>query len=193
MTITSATTAAAFYANLISPIMPIRAFGVFAGTLIPVNFLLVVIMMPPTVIYYEAYLKHKKCCCCCDKKTKEGDKITDENDPNKIEPGTDAHSKIEKFFDSRWNTFVSKAKFPIVIITLGWFVATLIIAPKMGPQTEQPEFISEDNPIWKPIAVMGEEFPASDDSYVDVTIFWGTKDIDREGENQWDPDFIGDL
>lgn len=40
---------------------------------------------------------------------------------------------------------------------------------------------------------MGEEFPASDDSYVDVTIFWGTKDIDREGENQWDPDFIGDL
>ena len=95
--------------------------------------ILVVIMMPPTVIYYEAYLKHKKCCCCCDKKTASGDKITDENDPNKIVPGTDAHSRIEKFFDSRWNTFVSKAKFPIVIITLGWFVATLIIAPKMGP------------------------------------------------------------
>ena len=77
MTITSATTAAAFYANLISPVMPIRAFGVFAGTLIPVNFLLVVIMMPPTVIYYEAYLKHKKCCCCFDRKLPDGTKVTD--------------------------------------------------------------------------------------------------------------------
>ena len=193
MTITSATTAAAFYANLISPIMPIRAFGVFAGTLIPVNFLLVVLMMPPTVIYYEAYLKHKKCCCCCNRKTATGEKITDDNNPDKIEVGQDSHSKIEKFFDTRWNTFVHSARYPIIVITLGWFVATLLIAPNMGPQTEQPEFISEDNPIWKPIAVMGEEFPASDDSYVDVSVFWGTKDIDREGENQWDPDFIGEL
>jgi predicted RND superfamily exporter protein len=42
MTVTSVTTAAAFYANLFSPIMPIRAFGVFAGTLVPMNFILVI-------------------------------------------------------------------------------------------------------------------------------------------------------
>jgi len=63
----------------------------------------------------------------------------------------------------------------------------------MGPSTEQPEFISEDNPIWKPIDLMSKEFPAPGDSYVDATIFWGTKDIDRTGENPWDPDFIGEL
>ena len=63
----------------------------------------------------------------------------------------------------------------------------------MGPQTEQPEFISEENPILKPFFVMNEEFPASGDSYADVTIFWATKDIDREGENQWDPEFIGEI
>jgi predicted RND superfamily exporter protein len=85
MTVTSATTAAAFYANLVSPIMPIRAFGVFAGTLIPVNFFLVVIMMPPAVIYYEAHLRHKVCCCCFDKRLPDGEKVNDENDPNKIE------------------------------------------------------------------------------------------------------------
>ena len=66
MTVTSATTAAAFYANLFSPIMPIRAFGVFAGTLVPINFFLVVLMMPPAVIYYEEKLKYKSCCCCID-------------------------------------------------------------------------------------------------------------------------------
>ena len=136
MTITSATTAAAFYANLISPVMPIRAFGVFAGTLIPVNFLLVVIMMPPTVIYYEAYLKHKKCCCCFDRKLPDGTKVTDENDPNKVEVGKDAHSRIEKWFGEKWNTFISKAKFVIVITACIWFGLTCWIAPKMGPQTE---------------------------------------------------------
>ena len=26
-----------------------------------------------------------------------------------------------------------------------------------------------------------------------VTIFWGAGEIDRTGENQWDPVFIGDL
>ena len=63
----------------------------------------------------------------------------------------------------------------------------------MGPQTEQAEFISEENPIWKPIAIMSTEFPADNEGYADVTIFFGTKDIDREGESAWDPDFIGEL
>ena len=81
MTVTSATTAGAFYANLLSPVMPIRAFGVFAGTLIPINFFLVVIMMPSAVIYYETKLRHKVCCCCFDKRLSTGEIVTDENDP----------------------------------------------------------------------------------------------------------------
>ena len=83
MTVTSATTAAAFYANLVSPVMPIQAFGIFAGTLIPVNFFLVIMMMPSAVIFNENKIKHNKCCCCCAKKLDNGDLITDENDPNK--------------------------------------------------------------------------------------------------------------
>jgi predicted RND superfamily exporter protein len=72
MTVTSATTAAAFFANLLSPIMPIRAFGVFAGTLIPLNFFLVVFMMPPAVIIYEKYFLLKKCLCCAPKRNYDG-------------------------------------------------------------------------------------------------------------------------
>lgn len=193
MTVTSATTAAAFYANLVSPIMPIRAFGVFAGTLIPINFFLVVIMMPPAVIYYEQKLSHKVCCCCCDKRLENGELVTDENDPNKIEKGQDSHSKIDKFFDEKWNNAISKGRFVIVIFSLVWFGLSCFYAPQMGPQTEQPAFISEENPIWKPIQVMSDEFPADAEGYSDVTIFWGTNDIDREGETPWDPDFIGEL
>lgn len=63
MSVTSATTAAAFYANIFSPIMPIKAFGIFAGTLIPVNFLLTVLMMPPAIILYEENFKYRYFFC----------------------------------------------------------------------------------------------------------------------------------
>ena len=53
MTVTSSTTAVAFFSNAFSPIMPIRSFGIFTGVLIPINFFLVVMIMPPAVIYYE--------------------------------------------------------------------------------------------------------------------------------------------
>lgn len=82
MTVTSLTTAAAFYANLVSPIMPIKAFGVFAGTLIPMNFFLVIIMMPPAVIYYEEKVKYTTC-CCIKKRLPNGDELNEDNDPNK--------------------------------------------------------------------------------------------------------------
>lgn len=69
MSVTSSTTAVAFFANALSPIMPIRAFGIFTGLLIPMNFLLVVLIMPPTVIWWERNVKNKHKCCCCGKKS----------------------------------------------------------------------------------------------------------------------------
>ena len=59
MAVTSATTAAAFYANIFSSIMPIKAFGIFAGTLIPINFFLVVMMMPSAIILNEENFKYR--------------------------------------------------------------------------------------------------------------------------------------
>jgi len=129
MTVTSATTCVAFYSNLVSPLMPIRAFGIFAGTLIPINFLLVIIMMPPAVIYYEEHLKHKAFCCCCDKKNENGDMITDENDPWKVEQGQDSHSRIENWFEKTWNTSVEKTRYVITALSIIWFVLTCILAP----------------------------------------------------------------
>lgn len=71
MSITSSTTAAAFFANLFSPIMPIRSFGAFSGFLIPMNFLLVVIVMPCAVVWWEANVKGKFKCCCIPRSEKE--------------------------------------------------------------------------------------------------------------------------
>jgi len=56
MAITSSTTSVAFFANIFSPLLPIKTFGIFSGVIIPVNFFLVVMFMPPAAIIYEEYI-----------------------------------------------------------------------------------------------------------------------------------------
>lgn len=57
--VTSSTTAIAFLANALSDIRPIRAFGIFAAIIIPVNFLIIITVMPPLQIIHDTYLKDR--------------------------------------------------------------------------------------------------------------------------------------
>lgn len=54
---TSSTTSAAFLVSYFSEIMPISSFGIFAGILIPINYLLVILYYPVVIISYEKYVK----------------------------------------------------------------------------------------------------------------------------------------
>ncbi|XP_061781068.1 protein dispatched homolog 1 isoform X1 [Nerophis lumbriciformis] len=56
MFVTSFTTAAAFYVNYVSNITAIRCFGVYAGTAILVNYILMVTWLPAVVVLHERYL-----------------------------------------------------------------------------------------------------------------------------------------
>ena len=64
MSVTSSTTMAAFFANIFSTVMPIKSFGIYAGVIIPLNFVFVVLFFPSAVILYERCCAGK-CCCCC--------------------------------------------------------------------------------------------------------------------------------
>ncbi len=55
MLVTSFTTAAAFYANLVSNITALRCFAIFAGTAVLVNFLLIVTWIPASMVIYEKW------------------------------------------------------------------------------------------------------------------------------------------
>lgn len=62
---TSSTTAACFFATGLSEIMPLSSFGIFAGILIPMNFILVILAFPTFIMFYEYHLK--KLCGCLNK------------------------------------------------------------------------------------------------------------------------------
>ena len=57
--ITSSTTSVGFFANAFSPLMPIKAFGIFVGIIVPMNFLLVVSIFPAAVILYDSKIRNR--------------------------------------------------------------------------------------------------------------------------------------
>jgi hypothetical protein len=71
MLITSATTSASFLANLVSPVPPIRVFGVFNGILIFANYAFVITWFPTVVVLHHRYAMGKRCCCCCARSAEE--------------------------------------------------------------------------------------------------------------------------
>ena len=63
MAITSSTTSVAFFANIFSPLLPIRSFDIFSGVIIPVNFILVIMFMPSATIIFEEYVENRDFSC----------------------------------------------------------------------------------------------------------------------------------
>jgi len=108
MAVTSSTTCVAMLANFFGEIMPVQSFGVFAGVIVPVNFMLVIMFYPSAVTIYERKIKYK--CVCW------GDRCTNK----KGEPG-----KVEDFCDRTLNTFVHKARWVIIAISGIWLIITI--------------------------------------------------------------------
>lgn len=62
---TSFTTAAAFFATAVSPIMPISSFGVFSAVVIVTNYVFVLTLTPSALLINE-YARMPRRTCCCD-------------------------------------------------------------------------------------------------------------------------------
>ena len=71
--VTSSTTSVAFAANAGSPLIPIKAFGIYASIIVVINYGMVVLVMPSVQMIYEKKIKkHEKCprAGCCRSKNK---------------------------------------------------------------------------------------------------------------------------
>ena len=71
--VTSLTTSAALYANLVSDITDIKGFGIISGTSIVINYILMITLIPSAVIAIEKgnnyFCSTVKCCDCFEKFT----------------------------------------------------------------------------------------------------------------------------
>ena len=178
MAVTSSTTSVAMFANFFGDVMPIKSFGVFAGVIVPVNFLLVVMFFPAGITLYETYIKSKPACICW------GDKCT--NKEGEL-------GKVETFFDTTLNNFVHKARWFIIVLAGIWCGISAWQASEVTPASKVDDFIDREHPLMRAGYVFTEEFHAAPEGKASVTIVWGVKGYNTDDTELWDADKMGKL
>ena len=146
MAVTSTTTMAAFCANYFSPLMPIKSFGIFAGIIVPINYILVVMFYPSFIFIHESEgfqkISNKLKRLNCLKKDAKAAIQTEESATKKVQE----ISPTERFFKITWNMGVLKFKWIILVFAIGWSVFAAIKASEIKPLTEPEEMVDINHP-----------------------------------------------
>lgn len=108
MEITCAITSSAFFASAFSPILPIKALGLYGGIFILVSYLVIIVMFPPMIVIHEKYLSKR---ACCSKKN---------NNVYAVDSIIMNENASERFFGGFLNTMVRKLRWLFIIVFLGW-------------------------------------------------------------------------
>lgn len=146
MLVTSLTTAASFLATCISPIMMMISFGIFAATLVTINFMLIIIVMPCVYIFYEKHINT----LCCKAKSKEDETLENVKSPlmtqeeggeNQLDDFEEDHDEMDptlysiedksfvsSFFTQQLSPFVFKYKKCIIIFFTLWLTVMIILS-----------------------------------------------------------------
>jgi predicted RND superfamily exporter protein len=198
MAITSATTCAAFLCTLITPLVEIKSFGIFAACVILIDYVLVMTLFcTAVVIYHDRYEdRPAKCGCCTDctytepsptESAQEALKASDSNE----EQG----DRVSVFFRTKVATFVQVPWHRIVMFLMfaGWISVAVWQTSKLEPTKETEQFLDEDHPLQKTITILNSEFPTADsDLGLKVYYTWGLGLVSREGVSLLFDPFLGD-
>uniref|UniRef100_A0A7S2QV85 SSD domain-containing protein n=1 Tax=Triparma pacifica TaxID=91992 RepID=A0A7S2QV85_9STRA len=187
---TSFTTAMAFVATAISPIMPISTFGIYAALCIVINYVMVITLTPCAVLVYEAHVqKWMGCFCCpCSEKRKTEEEI--QNPPTELEH--DRSGIVEKFFDKVYiPMFAGNEKegassnkgvaVVSILICVAWGIAAGSMAFQLTPPTEQEKWFKGSHMFTGILDDNQKLFLGGvDDQYVEMIFAYGIEGIDRD-------------
>nr|XP_057946457.1 protein dispatched homolog 1 [Doryrhamphus excisus]XP_057946465.1 protein dispatched homolog 1 [Doryrhamphus excisus]XP_057946475.1 protein dispatched homolog 1 [Doryrhamphus excisus]XP_057946484.1 protein dispatched homolog 1 [Doryrhamphus excisus]XP_057946491.1 protein dispatched homolog 1 [Doryrhamphus excisus]XP_057946501.1 protein dispatched homolog 1 [Doryrhamphus excisus]XP_057946507.1 protein dispatched homolog 1 [Doryrhamphus excisus] len=192
MFVTSFTTAAAFYANYVSNITAIRCFGVYAGTAILVNYILMVTWLPAVVVLHERYLPNVlPCAKPTHQETGYGIQMFVAGLCEKINKCLFSISEASRiFFEKVLPCIVIKLRY----FWLFWFLALTVggayvvcVNPKMKlPSLELAEFqvFRSSHPFERYDAeykklFMFERVHHGEDVHMPIAIIWGVTAVDN--------------
>ncbi|KAI4888932.1 hypothetical protein NFI96_025070, partial [Prochilodus magdalenae] len=190
MFVTSFTTAAAFYANYVSNITAIRCFGMYAGTAILVNYILMITWLPAVVVLHERYLLNLFICFRPPHQPSRSTSILTSlcQKASKCLFAISETSRV--FFEKVLPCLVIKLRY----LWLSWFLAITVggayivcVNPKMKlPSLELSEFqvFRSTHPFERYDAeykklFMFERVHHGEDLYMPITIIWGVTPIDN--------------
>ncbi|XP_013386010.1 uncharacterized protein LOC106155638 [Lingula anatina] len=192
MLVTSCTTMIAFFASAVSPILPVKTFGLFSGLLVLVNYLSVITFFPAVVIVHHLYFKGNKACCCCAPKSSEAKThLVSRQSSTSTNPQQEKKKKnvIIRFLSGKYFKFITHPfwKFWILLCFAAILGVFIYYAKELSPD-------EEELPIYKPSNNYGKAQnrrlhafkPSEEDQYVTVYLVWGLKERDVSGCHQSD-------
>ena len=96
---------------------------------------------------------------------------------------------MTRFFESKWNDGVFKARYIIVAVLFVVAIVGGIIASDIGPLTQAENYIDPDHPLIVLSEMVEENFSSTSslkESLV-IRVNWGVAGLDRSGVDKWDP------
>lgn len=167
---TSLTTAAAFLATAISPIMPIAAFGIYAAICVLMNYALAMTMLPAVLIWQG---QGSKCC---------------NNDVALVEGGPCVEGYLKVL--SWRNKLVAK----LLVLTLGGLSCTAAyLASKLEPPTEPEAWFAQKHMFQQVADLLGGGSGGGaygtneDQSYDSFHVVFGITKVKRDGFDPYAP------
>jgi predicted RND superfamily exporter protein len=196
MAITSATTCSAFLCTLITPLAGVQAFGIFAATVILIDYVLVMTLFCTAVVIYHNKYERPGCCSSCSAGCSTIDPSSTQEAFAKVNSDDDfKRDRISTFFRTKMSPFINT---PLNRLFLGiafllWLVIAVIYALRITPTKEEEQFLSEDHPLQKSITILNRAFPiVEDDEGLNIHFIWGLNKVSRKGVSPLtDPEFFG--
>ena len=181
MAVTTFTTVIAFLATGLSPMMPIAAFGIWAGTVVFVNYLLMITFFPACLSWYHQHVKERekcpKCCWCFGKKTEE--------EMSESRPA-------ERFFRDTWSKWMMKGKYFILAFFAVFIGISVWQASQLQGLTKQETYFEDDHYMEKMFWWMYDFYGGNTNQLTQVTVAWGIEPrVDRSGSDIWSSKDIG--
>ncbi|CAH1792444.1 unnamed protein product [Owenia fusiformis] len=197
---TSLTTSAAFLTNAISPLLAIYSMGIFAATLIAINYISVITFFPTVVYTWHVFFESKPCCCgCC--KCCRNNKHEEEESSEIKEVNTEKQHPVTKFFKGPYFRFITHpiARWIILAMYTLLFGFFLYWLTRLRPSAETMQIWTQNTNYARANHLVNRVFiPASDD-LLEVYIVWGIKprdmsrchhsDVHCYGDQVWDEKF----
>lgn len=194
MAITSATTCSAFLCTLITPLTSIQSFGIFAAVVIFIDYVLVMTLFCTAVVIYHDRFEDRGCfgCCCTDCSRTDPSPTasakTALEQPGGSEEDEDAAKGdvVSEFFRTKVAGFINQGMVRAVIgVVLAVWLGIAIWQTTLIEATKEAEqFLDENHPLQKSIAILNTEFPTADqDTGLKVYYAWGLGEVDRAGVN----------
>jgi len=202
MLITSATTCTAFLCTLITPLVQIQSFGIFAALTIFIDYVLVMTLFcTSVVIYHNKFETRGLCGGGCWRKNLEVDPTAQAGEKVRSSSGGGGDGEelksdaVSEFFTNRIAPFILKQsnRIFLLIIFAVWIGVAIYQTTLIEPTRESEQFLDENHPLQKSFSILGSEFPTADDDIgLQVHYAWGLGPVDRTGvQLLFDPENFG--